>query len=118
MIKLGATITQPLRLWISDEIQRLEQIAHDLATINSLPFSLEHTVASSCADAPILENWRYAARPVPCLVGNSFGHPILQGDNRPIFTSEVFLISEELGCARTFSRWYRLGRPYGTSEDC
>ncbi|WP_412177205.1 DUF6634 family protein [Mesorhizobium sp. ZC-5] len=62
--------------------------------------------------APILDDWRFAFSPAPCLVALSTGHPRLPGDRRSIVTSEIFLISEEIGWARSFSRWYRLGRRF------
>ncbi|WP_378951240.1 DUF6634 family protein [Mesorhizobium sp. ANAO-SY3R2] len=47
----------------------------------------------------------------PCLAGLSSGHPKLPGTQRPIRTSDVWLVSQDWGWARTLSRWYRLGRP-------
>ncbi|WP_425299311.1 DUF6634 family protein [Pseudaminobacter soli (ex Zhang et al. 2022)] len=74
-----------------------------------------HALASG--EAPILGRWRLAHRLVPCLSGVSTGHPKLPGENRPIGTSDVWLMSEERCWARTLSRWYRLGRPAGQSGD-
>ena len=62
-------------------------------------------------DPPILERWMLANRPARCLAGLSFGHPLLPGEARPIVTSDLCLISDDHGWARTLSRWYRLGRP-------
>jgi hypothetical protein len=93
------------------EIDRLENLAADLEFVSRTPpLSLDQTLAGAHPNAPILENWRLAVRPVPCLVGLSSGHPRLPGDRRSIVTSELFLLSEKLGWARSFSRWYRLGR--------
>lgn len=63
------------------------------------------------ADPPILERWMLANRPVPCLAGLSFGHPLLPGEARPVATSDLCLIADDHSWARTLSRWYRLGRP-------
>jgi hypothetical protein len=96
---------------IRAEITRLEELAADLEIVSSpLPFPLDKMLAKACPTAPILDEWRFAVRPVTCLVGLSTGHPRLPGDRRSIVTSEIFLTSEELGWARSFSRWYRLGR--------
>lgn len=66
-------------------------------------------------DAPILDHWVVAQRPIPCLAGLSTGHPRLTGENRLIGTSDLCLMSEDRLWARTLSRWYRLGRPAGSS---
>lgn len=68
-------------------------------------------------DAPMLDQWMFAQRPVSCLVGCSSGHPILMGKGRPIVTSDLWLISEDGQWARTLSRWYRLGRPVRHQTD-
>ncbi|RWL85658.1 MAG: hypothetical protein EOR67_21555 [Mesorhizobium sp.] len=67
-------------------------------------------------EAPLLDRWILGRLPVPCLVGLSTGHPRVPGENRPIGTSDVWLISEDRGWARTLSRWYRLGRPAGHDD--
>ena len=96
---------------IRAEVDRLEQLAADLEMVSgTVPFSADQMLVRAYPAAPILDEWRVAVRPVVCLVGLSTGHPRLPGDRRSIVTSEIFLISEELGWARSFSRWYRLGR--------
>lgn len=62
-------------------------------------------------DAPVLDRTLLAERGVPYLAGLSMGHPELAGESRPICTSELWLLSKDRSWARTFSRWYRLGRP-------
>lgn len=104
---------------LREEIERLEELAAALESICSSPFPLDQLLARSQPNAPILDEWRFAVRPVTCLVGLSTGHPLLPGDKRSIVTSEIYLISEELGWARSFSRWYRLGRRFDDlSKDC
>jgi len=66
-------------------------------------------------DAPILDRWALSERTLPCLIGLSTGHPILPGANRLVRTSDLWLLAENGGCARTLSRWYRLGRPFQNS---
>ncbi|WP_422369864.1 DUF6634 family protein [Hoeflea sp.] len=56
-----------------------------------------------------IDNWALARRAVPCLVGIPTSHPILP-DEEPIFTSELFYLDPEKHAARTFSRWYELGK--------
>lgn len=67
-------------------------------------------------ESPLLDRWILGRCPVPCLVGLSTGHPLLPGQNRMIGTSDVWLISEDRGWARTLSRWYKLGRPAGNAD--
>ncbi|MCT7375888.1 DUF6634 family protein [Chelativorans salis] len=110
MHRFGIRTPDSVHRAIYGEIERLEKLAADLTVMNTAPFPTNQLVDKACMDAPILEDWRYAMRPVPCLVGISSGHPVLAGDARSIVTSEVWLISEELCCARSYSRWYRLGR--------
>jgi hypothetical protein len=94
------------------EIKRLEKLAADLEVVSTSPFPLDQLIARAHPNAPILEDWKFAVRPATCLVGCSTGHPILVGERREIVTSEIYLISEELGWARSYSRWYRLGRRF------
>ncbi|MGO4524939.1 DUF6634 family protein [Microvirga sp. 2MCAF35] len=44
-------------------------------------------------------------------MGHAFGHPHLTGMGQPVMTSDLWVLNEEQGWARTISRWYRLGRP-------
>lgn len=65
-------------------------------------------------DAPILDRWALSERTLPCLIGLSTGHPKLPG-TRLVRTSDLWLLAENGSCARTLSRWYRLGRPFQNS---
>jgi hypothetical protein len=58
-------------------------------------------------DLPRLHCWTLGTHDAPNLVGYVEEHPVL--GSRAISTSQLFFISEELGLARTLSRWYRLG---------
>jgi hypothetical protein len=95
-----------------EAIRRLEILVEDMRIVASsgspdIPESL---------DVPVLEDWRPAFRATICLVGLSTGHPRLPGRRREIVTSPVAMLSEELGWARTNSRWYRLGKPSGMNS--
>lgn len=68
--------------------------------------------AEALATAPILDHWAIVARMRPALTGASIGHPAL-GDRRLITTTEVFALDPRGGWARTYSRYYRLGRARG-----
>ncbi|TPL00720.1 hypothetical protein FJ938_22300 [Mesorhizobium sp. B2-4-14] len=97
---------------ISLDIERLEGLVADLMAVK-FPFDCRRLYNErTLSDAPLLEDWRQAVRPVPRLVGFSTGHPLLPGCERPIVTSDIWLFSEELRLARSMSRWYRLGNPF------
>jgi hypothetical protein len=61
------------------------------------------------AGAPIIDLWKPAMRAGNALIGMVTGHPII-GDGRVTITSDLFAIDEHAGWARTWSRFYRLGR--------
>ena len=94
------------------ELMRLSSLAQEMTLIaKGVP------VEELAPHAPLLDLWAEAARPAPCLVGFSSGHPVLPGEGRSIATSDLVLISDDLEWARTRSRWYRLGRPAGRGRD-
>lgn len=68
------------------------------------------------ADAPLLDRWVFGERPAACLMGESTGHPVLEGTGTLITTSDLILISQDHAWARTLSRWYRLGDPLSPSD--
>lgn len=96
---------------VSQEIDRLLRLAEDLRAIRdgSSP------TARDLSDAPLLNNWSREVRPVPCLVGYVSDHPRLPGTGRPVMTSDLWVLAEHQGWARTLSRWYLLGRPQATT---
>lgn len=94
---------------LASEVDRLQRLATDL-----MLFADGHINIS--ADAPILHNWMRTSRSAACLTGMVWDHPTLPGGGRSIITSDLCLLVEDLGVARTNSRWYRLGRPYGSTH--
>ena len=94
---------------LAADILRLQQLIADLLLILDGEINLAD-------DAPILDNWVIASRPSSCLAGEVSGHPLLPGIGRRIFTSELWASVDDLNCVRTFSRWYRLGRPLGSTQ--
>jgi hypothetical protein len=89
------------------QCQRLRSLLSDMERIGKgVP------VADLAGDtSPLLESWRLAQRTTACLEGLSSGHPKLPGINRPILTSDLWLLSGDRQWARTLSRWYSLGEP-------
>jgi hypothetical protein len=58
---------------------------------------------------PLLDGWTFSFLPAPCLVGAIDQHPMFA--TRPhIHTSELVLIDPHRQWARTWSRFYRLGK--------
>ena len=82
--------------------RNLQKLADDLlSTLSSgFPNNLNPEVT--------LHNWSLGNRACDCLKGLVENHPIL--DDGLIQTSQVFFIDPSSGLARTYSRWYRLGR--------
>jgi hypothetical protein len=89
------------------EFQRLRSLLSDMEQIGKgVP------VADLAGDgAPVLDSWRLAQRTTVCIEGLCSGHPKLPGINRPILTSDLWLLSGDRQWARTLSRWYSLGEP-------
>ncbi|WP_349434310.1 hypothetical protein [Pararhizobium sp. A13] len=94
--------------WLGEEPTSL------IVRLKSLTADLERLAANkriSFSREPILiDDWILSRRAVPCLLGRMTGHPTI-ADNNPGVTSEVYFLDENLGLARTLSRWYRLETP-------
>lgn len=91
---------------ITCEIERLLRLVTDLQAIRDG----RGPTAATLSDAPILDHWTPWVRPARCLAGYATDHPLLPGTGRPIVTSDLWVLAEDQGWARTLSRWYRLGR--------
>lgn len=88
-------------------VTKLQGLSDDLAKIgcsNWQPPTAVH-----------ITDWFVGRRAVPCLIGRSTGHPDI-GDGQPMFSTELFYLDAGAGYARTFSRWYRLGRPMDSGK--
>lgn len=108
MLLFGRKNSSEIRSLISYEAERMSALAADLAVLAEKS-ALNPTDALFPQSPPVLEFWDLGFRGSRCLTGLSSGHPILYGDRR-IVTSDLIAFSEELGWARTLSRWYRLGQ--------
>ncbi len=93
---------------------RLDQLDAEIALVRDLLRDLRHLrklgspPSDVLAEAPLLDNWCPATRMVPCLVGQPSGHAHVSG-RRHATTSPLWVLSTELGFARTESRIWRLG---------
>lgn len=93
------------------EIERLQSLARDLRRL------LDGTPPDLRDDAPAIDHWQLALRQEPCLAGFVSGHPLgIGGADRMSVTSGLWILDQRRDCARTLSRWYRLGpaRPEST----
>lgn len=89
-------------------VARLRALAADL---ESMTVFMPNTELD---DAPILDDWSMCMRPIRALTGWTTGHPLL--GSREVVTSELFAIDAGGRWARTYSRFYRLGRPAKGTE--
>ena len=92
-----------------DDPDRILLVAHSLAT------DLQQIAAGGPSpddlrNAPILDYWRLAQRLQTSLIGLSHGHPNIRS-GRPTMTSTLIAVDIDAGWARTWSRFYLLGRP-------
>jgi hypothetical protein len=86
-------------------IAHLRALADDLARIRDDGGPSD----ADLADAPVLDRWVPISRMRPALAGMSVGQRLVQ-------TSETYAVDFDRGWARTYSRFYRLGRPAGASR--
>ncbi|MFC4625624.1 DUF6634 family protein [Daeguia caeni] len=99
--------------WMAEQINALRSLLHDLERLQRG----EQPDKSELEDAPLIANWRFGYRKAVCLEGTMHGHPILGSIVPGGITSELWYIDLKLGFARTYSRFYRLGKPAGPIPD-
>ncbi|QNQ64443.1 hypothetical protein IB024_16655 (plasmid) [Brucella sp. 6810] len=93
-----------------------QRLATEIETLKALVCDLERLLngedpeQSDLADAPLIENWEFDRRHTTCLVGTFIAHPRLGRIVPNGITSELWYIDPERKYARTFSRFYRLGK--------
>jgi len=98
---------------LDETIAQLERLICDLKFIRANG----HPTYRVLFDAPILNEWTPSIRVAPCLTGLSSGHPKLRGNDRPILTSEAWVVAPEDRWVRTLNRYYRLGKPSDGGPD-
>ncbi|KAB2774837.1 DUF6634 family protein [Brucella anthropi] len=92
---------------LATEIETLKALVRDLERL----LNGEDPHQSELADAPLIDNWDFDRRDTTCLVGTFIAHPRLGRIVPNGITSELWYIDPERKYARTFSRFYRLGKP-------
>jgi len=95
----------------ADVVAKLRQLADDIERIaaNCAPSAAE------MARAPIIDFYQFGVRATTGLAGVVSRHP-KRPDGRLTMTSELFVIDTEAGYARTWSRFYALGRPADAAD--
>ena len=94
-----------------------QRLVTEIKTLKALVCDLERLLngeepkQSELADAPLINNWRIDRRDAVCLAGTFLDHPRLGPIVPNGITSELWYIDPEREYARTFSRFYRLGKP-------
>ncbi|NEU97984.1 DUF6634 family protein [Bradyrhizobium uaiense] len=83
----------------------LEKLVNDLRNSSQGSQPPEAELQAS----PLLDRWSFAFLPAPCLTGSVHQHPTL-GSRPHLHTSELVLIDPHKRWARTWSRFYRLGK--------
>ncbi|MGO7319377.1 hypothetical protein ACCS95_06745 [Rhizobium ruizarguesonis] len=84
-----------------DLIQKLRNLAYDF----------EAAASGQCplVEAPTVMDGFIGQRAVPCLLGRFENHPTV-ANGKTGCPSELYWVDETHGIARTFSRWYQLGK--------
>lgn len=82
---------------------------HDLSDDLRLIASFKAPGIRDIAMAPVLDDWFVGHRMEMALVGKVSCHPNLA--DGPVTTSGLHYLDPLAGYARSFNRWYRLGRP-------
>ena len=100
-VKATGELTQ-----LHEHLDKLQRLVRDIEALAAGSYP----TAAELSDAPELENWSYAAHPVPCLTGEFYGHPKIRSGNFGR-TSDLWVQAPSHGYARTLSRLYRLGPP-------
>ena len=86
-------------------LRELERLSTDLRSLRAGKAPSEQELRA----CPLLDQWSFGFLPAACLVGAVYQHPML--GNRPtLHTSELVLIDPAKRWARTWSRFYRLGK--------
>src|SRR3546814_6062665 len=86
-----------------DDVRKLRALANDLEGIAKGILPAPDVLAS----APFLDGYWFAPREYLSMCGSVHDHPLVS--DPMVTTSELWVLAPELGWARTYSRFYRLG---------
>jgi hypothetical protein len=99
---MAATIT-PHNL--DSLFRELDRLTTDLRSLKAGKAPSEQELRA----CPLIDQWSFGFLPAACLVGAVYQHPML-GNCPTLHTSELVLIDPAKRWARTWSRFYRLGK--------
>lgn len=89
---------------VTDDVRKLRALADDLERLAAGQAPTE----ADLADAPQIDAYEFIARSVPAIYGLNDGHPRLSSPT--LTTTQLWVLNEKQGWARTYSRYYRLGQ--------
>jgi hypothetical protein len=92
------------RAALAHDIRKLERLLSDLKSLADGGMPSEQTLA----DSPLLDQYQMRSGRGLSLNGVCIDHPQLVGP--AIYTSNLWVLAPHHGWARTYSRFYRLGR--------
>lgn len=90
---------------LSSDIEKLQALLDDLKALKAGNYPSTTTLSK----APLLNDYLVIKRGIAALSGDVTGHPTISGNNEPMVSSPLFVVLNDIGAARTLSRWYRLG---------
>lgn len=88
---------------VNDDVRKLRTLADDLERIAAGHIPSDAELGSAAR----LSLYELVKRPVLSLYGLNEFHPNLVGDT--VQTTQIWVLNEEQGWARTYSRYYKLG---------
>lgn len=91
---------------LAGHISLLKSLVHDLEEIQAGQLPTEEMLTN----APLITDWKLHQRWSTCLTGSIIEHPLLGNTSHGSITSQLWVIDEKNGFARTLSRYYRLGK--------
>ncbi|MBX3447894.1 MAG: hypothetical protein KF765_14175 [Parvibaculaceae bacterium] len=92
--------------YLNEQLVRLKGLCADLELLRA---GVVRSSIEELESAPLIDDYTFVPRGVPALQGRVTGHPIL--GTTTVRTSDLYVFAPDLGWARTFSRYYRLGSP-------
>ncbi len=91
---------------LSEQLECMKSLCADLEWLRA---GVVRPSLDELESAPLIDDYAFVQRGVTALQGRVTNHPLI-GTTTAI-TSDLYVFAPDLGWARTFSRYYRLGSP-------
>ncbi|MBX3488683.1 DUF6634 family protein [Parvibaculum sp.] len=91
---------------LSEQLESMKSLCADLEWLRA---GVVRPSLEELESAPLIDDYAFVQRGVTALQGKVTNHPLI-GTTTAI-TSDLYVFAPDLGWARTFSRYYRLGSP-------